>query len=50
MQVQNYGQLAVIEKALRGQPLSVTERRVASHLAQVAKVEKDRALSFATFG
>jgi hypothetical protein len=50
MTVKDYGQLAVIEKALRGQPLSVAERRVAAYLAQFAHAEKDRALSLALIG
>lgn len=50
MNIQDYGQLAVIEKALRGQPLSVAERRVASFLATAARSAKDQALSKAVFG
>ena len=39
-----YGHLAVIEKALRGQPLTVAERRAAAHLAQRFKTTKDKLL------
>ena len=50
MEIRDYAQLAVAEKALRGQPLSVAERRTAQYLAQYAKAEKDRVLSLAAFG
>lgn len=49
MNVADYGQLSVLEKALRGQPLSVAERRVATYLATCAKSAKDAALSRAVF-
>jgi hypothetical protein len=50
MTIANYAQLSVLEKALRQQPLSVEERRVARFLATAAKAAKDAALSRATFG
>lgn len=50
MKIADYSQLAVLEKALRQQPLSVAERRVANYLAQYARAEKDRTLSLVAFG
>ena len=50
MTVANYSHLAVLEKALRQQPLTVAERRVAAHLATAAKSAKDAALSKELFG
>lgn len=50
MMVANYAQLAVLEKALRQQPLTVAERRVAAYLATSAKAAKDKALSQVAFG
>lgn len=50
MTIANYSQLAVIEKALRQQPLTVAERRVAAHLATAARSAKEAALLSATFG
>jgi hypothetical protein len=50
MTVQNYSQLDVLEKALRQQPLSVGERRVAAYLAQQARAAKNETLSRAAFG
>lgn len=50
MNIALYSHLAVVEKALRGQPLTVAERRVAAHLAGAAKAAKDVALSKEVFG
>ena len=40
-----YSNIAVIEKALRGQPLTVAERRAAAHLALRFKNLKDQLLA-----
>jgi hypothetical protein len=50
MHIADYAQLSVLEKACRGQPLSVEERRVAAYLATSAKRAKDAALSRIAFG
>lgn len=50
MNVALYSHLDVLEKALRQQPLSVAERRVACHLAKQAKAAKDATLLQAAFG
>ena len=50
MNIADYGQLDVLEKALRQQPLSVGERRIASYLATQARRAKDETLSRVAFG
>lgn len=50
MNVAQYSHLAVIEKALRQQPLSVGERHLAQHLAEEARRAKDRTLLNAAYG
>jgi hypothetical protein len=50
MTIADYAQLSVLEKALRGQPLTVNERKVACYLAVAARRAKDDALSRVAFG
>lgn len=50
MNILDYAQLAVLEKACRQQPLSVGERRIATYLAEQSKQAQNETLSRVAFG